>query len=143
MLIATHGRTSKKRRHNRSRKVRRKNQQQQALGEPKENAWEAKEPPKNDDEDRASDDSENAIRPGPMLSDSESESESESSTDKMANAKSKAIHARDHWKREQEKRQKGSSKIEKTTSQRKSFCRGFACRREYCSTKKCSSNNRY
>jgi hypothetical protein len=41
-----------------------------------------------------------------MLSDSESESESESSTDEEANAKSKAIHARDHWKREQEKKAK-------------------------------------
>jgi hypothetical protein len=113
-IIATHGRTSKTRHHNRSRKVRRENQQQQALGEPKQNAWAATDPQENDDEDRASDDSENAIRPGPMSSDSESESESESSTDKKANAKSKAIHARDHWKREQEKKaKKAAAKLKK------------------------------
>jgi hypothetical protein len=35
-IIATHRRTSKTRHHNRSRKVRRENQQQQSLGEPKE-----------------------------------------------------------------------------------------------------------
>jgi hypothetical protein len=34
-IIATHGQISKTRHHNRSRKVRRENQQQQALGEPK------------------------------------------------------------------------------------------------------------
>jgi hypothetical protein len=45
-IIATHGRTSKTRHHNRSRKVRRENQQQQALGEPKDNAWARTEPPK-------------------------------------------------------------------------------------------------
>jgi hypothetical protein len=38
-IIAKHGHTSKTQHHNRSRKVRRENQQQQALGEPKDNAW--------------------------------------------------------------------------------------------------------
>jgi hypothetical protein len=46
-----------------------------------------------------------------------SDSESESITDEEANAKSKESHARDHWKREQEKKaKKGSSQIEKATS---------------------------
>jgi hypothetical protein len=93
-IIVTHGQTSKTRHHNRSRKVRRENQQQQALGKPKKNAWAATEPKDNDDEDRASDDSENTIGPGPMSSDSASKSES--STDEKTNAKSKEIHARDH-----------------------------------------------
>jgi hypothetical protein len=111
-IIATHGRTSKIRNNNRSRKVRRENQQQQALGKPKQNAWAATEPQENDDEDRESDYSENAIRAGPMSRDSGSESES--STNKKANAKSKAIHARDHWKREQEKRaKKAAAKLKK------------------------------
>jgi hypothetical protein len=76
-IIARQGHTSKTRHHNRSRKVRRENQQQQALGEPKDNAWARTEPPKNDDEDRESDNSDNAIPPGPQLSDSESDSGSE------------------------------------------------------------------
>jgi hypothetical protein len=72
---------------------------------------------KNDDEDRASDDSENAICPGPRLRDSESES----STDKKANAKSKAIHVRDHWKREQEKKaKKAAAKLKKQQAKEKS-----------------------
>jgi hypothetical protein len=113
-IIATHGRTSKTRHHNRSRKVRRENQQQQALGEPKDNAWAPTEPPKNDDEDRESDNSDNAFSPGPESSDSESDSGSESSTKKMANVKSKAIHTRDHWKREQEKKaKKAAAKLKK------------------------------
>jgi hypothetical protein len=33
-------------------------------------------------------------------------------------------------KKKSKKSKKGSSKIEKTTSQRNRFCRGFACRRE-------------
>jgi hypothetical protein len=98
-IIATLVRTTKTRHHNRSRKVRRENQQQQALGEPKDNAWAQTEPSTNDDEDRESDNSDNAIPPGPESSDSESDSGSESSSEKTANVKSKAIHARDHWKR--------------------------------------------
>jgi hypothetical protein len=105
-IISTYGRTSKTRHHNQSRKVRRENQQQQALGEPKDNAWARTEPPKNDDEDRESDNSDNAVSPGPELRDIEKESGSESSTEKTANFKSKAIHARDHWKKEQEKKPK-------------------------------------
>jgi hypothetical protein len=101
-IIATHGQTSKTRHHNRSRKVRRENQQQQALGEPEKNAWAPPETKDNGDEDTTSDDSEKSIGPGPMLS----ESESERSTDEEANAKSKAIHTRYHLNREQEKRQK-------------------------------------
>jgi hypothetical protein len=73
-IIATQGHISKTRHHNRSRKVRRENQQQQALGEPKDNAWARTEPPKNDDEDRESDNSDNAIPPGPESRDSESDS---------------------------------------------------------------------
>jgi hypothetical protein len=98
-IIATHGQTSKTRHHNRSWKVRRENQQQQALGEPKINAWEPPETKDNGDEDKTSDDSEKSIGPGPMLSDIEIESES--STDEEANDNSKAIHTRDHSKREQ------------------------------------------
>jgi hypothetical protein len=121
-IIATHGRTSKTRHHNRSRKARRENQQQQALGEPKENAWAPPEPPKNDDEDRESDNSENAILPGPESSDSESDIGSESSTKKTANVKSKAIHARDHWKREQEKiAKKAAAKLKKQQLKEKSY----------------------
>jgi histone H3 len=120
IIVATHGRTSKTRHHNRSRKVRRENKQQQALGEPKENAWAPTEPPINDDEDRASDESENAIRPGPKSSYSEIESESEIRTYKMANVKSKAIHARDHWKREQEKiAKKAAAKLKKQQAKEK------------------------
>jgi hypothetical protein len=119
-IIATRGQTSKTRHHNQSRKFGRENHQQQALGEPKENAWAPTEPPKNDDEDRESDDSENVIRPGPESSDSESESEIENSTDKMANVKSKAIHARDHWKREQEKiAKKAAAKLKKQQAKEK------------------------
>jgi hypothetical protein len=81
-IIATHGRTSKTRHHNRSRKVRRENQQQQALGELKNNAWARTEPPTNDDEDRESDNSDNAIPPGPESSDSESDSGSETTIKK-------------------------------------------------------------
>jgi hypothetical protein len=58
-IIATHGQTSKTRHHNRSRKVRRENQQQQALGEPKINAWAP--PETKDNEDETSDDSENRL----------------------------------------------------------------------------------
>jgi hypothetical protein len=106
IIIATHGQTSKTRHHNQSRKVRHENQQQQALGEPKINAWAPPETKDNGEEDETSDDIEKSLIPGPMSSDSESESEIESSTDEEANAKSKAIQARDHVKKEQEKRQK-------------------------------------
>jgi hypothetical protein len=102
-IIATHGQTSKLRHHNRSQKVRRENQQQQALAEPKINAWPPPETKDNDDEDEKSDDSddsENFLSPGPKSSDSEGES----STDEEATAKSTAIHARDHLKKEQEKK---------------------------------------
>jgi histone H3/H4 len=113
-MIATLGRTTKTRHHNRSQKVRREIQQQQALGEPKDNAWARTEPPMNDDEDRESDNSDNEIPPGPESSDSESDSGSESNSEKMANVKSKAIHARDHWKREQEKKfKKAAAKLKK------------------------------
>jgi hypothetical protein len=79
-MIATLGCTKKNRHHNRSRNVRRENQQQQALGEPKDNAWAQTEPPTNDDEDRESDNSDNVIPPGPESSDIESESGSESNS---------------------------------------------------------------
>jgi histone H3 len=47
-------------------------------------------------------------------------SESESSTDEKANAKSKAIHARDHWKREQEKKaKKAAAKLKKRQAKEK------------------------
>jgi hypothetical protein len=53
-----------------------------------------------------------------MLSDSESESEI--STDKEANAKSKAIHARYHSKREQEKKaKKAAAKLKKRQAKEK------------------------
>jgi histone H3/H4 len=49
-----------------------------------------------------------------------SNSESESSTDKKANDKSKAIHARDHWKREQEKKaKKAAAKLKKQQAKEK------------------------
>jgi hypothetical protein len=70
--------------------------------------------PTNDDEDRESDNSDSVITPGPESSDSESDSGSEISTEKTANVKSKAIHARDHWKREQEKKsKKAAAKLKK------------------------------
>jgi hypothetical protein len=117
-IIATHGKNSKTRHHNRSRKVRRENQQQQALGEPKINAWTPPEIQDNGDEDETSDDSEKSLRPGPMSSDSESESES--STDEEASAKSKAIHARDHLKKEQEKKaKKAAAQIKKRQAKEK------------------------
>jgi hypothetical protein len=102
-MIATLGQTTKTRHHNRSRKVRREIQQQQALGEPKDNAWTPTEIPTNDDEVRESD---NDIAPGPESSDSDSDSGSESDSEKTANVKSKAMHARDHRKKEEEKKRK-------------------------------------
>jgi hypothetical protein len=48
-----------------------------------------------------------------------SESESESSTEKEATAKSKAIHARYHVKREQEKKGKHEAAKRKGSSKRK------------------------
>jgi hypothetical protein len=74
-VIATLGQTTKTQHHNRSQKVRRKNQQQQALGEPKDNAWTPTELPTNEDEVRESD---NEFAPGPEASDSDSGSESDS-----------------------------------------------------------------
>jgi hypothetical protein len=98
-IIATHGQTSRTRHHNRSQKVRRENRQHEPLGEPKTNAWAPPETKDIDDEDEVSD-CDNSISPGPKSSDSESDS----STDEEATDKSKAIHARDHKKREQEKK---------------------------------------
>jgi hypothetical protein len=97
-MIATLGHTTKTRHHNRSRKVRRENQQQQALGEPKDNAWTPTELPTNEDEVRESD---IEIAPGPEASDSDSDSGSESDSEKTAKVKSKAMHARDHRKKEE------------------------------------------
>jgi histone H3 len=115
-IIATHGQISKTRRHNRSQKVRRGNQQQQALGKPKINAWAPPETKDNGDEDETSDDSEKSLSRGPMSSDSESES----STDEEATAKSKAIQARDHLKKEQEKNaKKAAAKIKKRQAKEK------------------------
>jgi uncharacterized membrane-anchored protein len=81
------------------------------------NAWATPESKDNGDEDKTNDDSEKYIGPGPMLSDSESEIES--STDDEANAKSKAIHARDHSKREQEKKAKKAAAKLKSDKQKK------------------------
>jgi hypothetical protein len=51
---------------------------------------------------------------------SDSISESESSTYEKANAKSKAIHAKDHWKREQEKKaKKAAAKLKKRQAKEK------------------------
>jgi hypothetical protein len=102
-MISTLGHTTKNRHHNRSRRARREIQQQQALGEPKLNAWAPAETPTNDDEVRESD---NYISPGPESSDSENDNESESDSEKRDNVKSKAMHARDHRKREEEKKKK-------------------------------------
>jgi hypothetical protein len=54
----------------------------------------------NEDEEEESDDSEKSVSPGPK----KGYSDSGISTDKEATAKSKAIHAKDHTKREQEKK---------------------------------------
>jgi hypothetical protein len=70
----------KNRHHNRSRKVRHENQQQEALGEQKDNTWARTEPKMNDDEDRESDNSDNYIPPGPESSDSGSDSGSGSNS---------------------------------------------------------------
>jgi hypothetical protein len=48
--IARHGQNSKSRHHNQSQQVRRENRQEQPLGDPKTNAWEAAETQDKDDE---------------------------------------------------------------------------------------------
>jgi histone H3/H4 len=61
---------------------------------------------------------------------SDSESESESITDEEANFKSKAIHERDHWKREQEKKaKKAAAKLKKRQAKEKASAQPFLAAR--------------
>jgi hypothetical protein len=112
--IAIHGQNSNNRHHNRSQNVRRENQQQEPLGDPNTNAWAACETKYNEDEEEEIDDSEKLVSPGPQSSDSESDN----STDNEATDKSKAIHDKDHNKREQEIK-KGKQLKRKSDKQKK------------------------